>query len=132
MKKIISLLICTIILMTSLCIIADANSNSYTYIIDEVEYTVEISDTNISNEKKQLIADALINMNESEIMPANIWCDLFGHDYKYTTASMTQHKVNVYNPRCKRQTYDVTYCEDCDYTEQTLKAINYVNCCPEE
>ena len=132
MKKTINLFICIAILMTSMCIIADATTNDYTYEIDGYEYTIEISDENISNEKKQTIANALVGVNESEIMTANIWCDLFGHDYKYTTASMTQHKVNVYNPRCKRQTYDVTYCEDCDYTEQTLKATSYISCCPEE
>lgn len=132
MKRIISLLICVTILMASICIIAAANTNIYTYEIDGYEYTVEISDDGISNEKKQSIADALVGTNEPEIMTANLWCSLFGHDYRYTNVSVTQHKVNVYNPRCKLQFYDVTYCDDCDYTEQTLISNSYICCCPED
>lgn len=132
MKKMISLLICTALLMTGMCIMADAANDTYSFEREGYNYTIEINDANVSNEKKQAIANALVGANESNIMTTNIWCDLFGHDYKYTTASMIQHKVNVYNPRCKMQTYDVTYCEDCDYTEQTLVAVSYINCCPEE
>ena len=56
--------------------------------------------------------------------------------YKYLritrTASVIQHKVSELNPRCKKQTYDVTYCEDCDYTKETLVNTTYINCCPED
>lgn len=132
MRRIISLLLFTVIMMATMCIIADASNNSYTFQKENIEYTVEINDSSISEQKKQTIANALVGSTESEVMTINIWCDLFGHDYQYTTASVIQHKAKVYTPRCKRQTYDVTYCEDCDYTEQTLKSTTYVNCCPEE
>lgn len=132
MKKITTILICVSIMMTSMCVFATATSdNAYTYEFDGMEYTVEIIDASISNEKKLSIANSIIGANENEIMTVNIWCDLFGHDYQYTTASVIEHKVSELNPRCKKQTYDVTYCEDCDYTEQTLVNTTYINCCPE-
>ena len=133
MKKLIYLLICTAIIMTNLCIFADANGNElFTYEIDGYEYTVEIADDNISSEKKQAIANALVGADESEIMPANIWCDIFGHDFAYTTSSVITHKVNSKPPRCKASYYDVKYCEDCDYSEQTLTGSTYIDCCPED
>jgi hypothetical protein len=116
-----------------MCIVADAMDNGiYTYDFDGTEITVEIEDNSISAEKKESIAKSLLGNTESDIMVAYIWCDLFGHEYKYTTATVIEHKVNKYNPRCKTKLYDVTYCNDCDYTEQTLLATSFINCCPEE
>ncbi len=132
MKKFICLLICAIIVMMNMCLFTAANNDSYTFEIDDVEYTVKINDPYVSAEKKQTIANAIVCQNNTDIMTVNVWCDIFGHDYKYTTASVMQHKVNVYAPRCKEQLYDVTYCEDCDYTEQKLISTSYINCCPED
>lgn len=133
MKKSISILLCVLFLMTSMCIVADAMDNGiYTYDFDGTEITVEIEDNNISAEKKESIAKSLIGNTESDIMVANFWCNLFGHEYKYTTATVIEHKVYTYNPRCRSKLYDVTYCNDCDYTEETLKATSFINCCPEE
>lgn len=115
-----------------MCLFTAANNDSYTFEIDDVEYTVKINDPYVSAEKKQTIANAIVCQNNTDIMTVNVWCDIFGHDYKYTTASVMQHKVNVYAPRCKEQLYDVTYCEDCDYTEQKLISTSYINCCPED
>lgn len=127
------LLLCAVILMTSMCVFADAMNNGvYTYVSDDAKYTVEINDNSIAEEKKKNIANSLLGNTETDIMVANIWCDIFGHEYKYTTATVIEHKVNTYNPRCKSQLYDVTYCNDCDYTEQTLKATSFTICCPEE
>ncbi len=133
MKKITSLLICALIIMTSMCVAASATSTeTKEYNYNGIEYTVEFEDSDISEEKKENIAYSLIGNDESDIMPANILCTIFGHDYKYTTASVIQHKASATSPRCKKQTYDVTYCEDCDYTEQTLLGTTYINCCPED
>lgn len=119
--------------MTTMCILASATGNDTIELeANNTHYTIEFEDTTLSEEKKNSISYALIGTNESEIMPANIWCDIFGHDYKYTTATVTEHKAKTYAPRCKLLTYDVTYCEDCDYTAQTLLGTSYINCCPEE
>jgi len=131
MKRITSLLICALIIMTSMCIFASAtSSNTKEYNVDGIEYTVEFEDSSISEEKKEIIANALIGNDESDIMPTNILCDIFGHDYKYTTTTVIQHKASSTAPRCKKQTYEVTYCEDCDYTNEKLITSTYVYCCP--
>lgn len=133
MKSIISLLICSLIVMTTMCVFASANENDVIkYTENDIEYTVEFEDSALSDEKKTVIVNALIGTDESGIMLANIWCDIFGHDYKYTTVSVIEHKASAIAPRCKKQTYDVTYCEDCDYTQETLVNVTYINCCPED
>ena len=129
MKKIISVFLCCVILLSSACVFASATNDVYTYEIDGIEYTVQITDDNINENKKQSIANALVNAEVSEAVPANIWCDIFGHDYKYTTASVVSHKVRTSAPRCKVDYYNVTYCEDCDYTQQTYTGTEYINCC---
>lgn len=132
MKKTIGLLICALMLLTIMCITVAADTNIYTYEVDGIEYTVKFEDENIPNEKKAAIAISLISTDETEIMPANILCDIFGHDYLYTTASVIEHKAYANAPRCRQETYDVTYCEDCDYTEQTLVNVTYIDCCPQD
>ena len=134
MKKITCILICVLMLMTSMCIWVSATSenNAYSYEIDNTIFTVEFEDNNLSSEEQVVVAEKLIGLNNAEMQTYGLGCTLFGHDYKYTTVSVVQHKVNKYVPRCKKQTYDVTYCEDCDYAEETLKAINYIDCCPQD
>ena len=133
MKKITSLLICAHIILTSMCISASAtNTETKEYSYNGIEYTVEFEDSEISEETKENIAYSLIGNDESDIMPANILCTIFGHDYKETMASVIQHKASATSPRCRKQTFDVTYCDDCDYTKSTLLGTTYINCCPED
>ncbi len=132
MKRTISILICTLILMTAMTFVAAANdlTNTYVYEADGVEYTVNFEDSTVSIEKQEIIAQRLIGLNDSNVQTYGLGCTLFGHDYAYTTASVITHKVRTYSPRCKKEMYDVTYCEDCDYTEQTLTSTSYISCCP--
>ena len=128
MKKLIYMFIATAIILSCLCISASAN-DIFTYETHETHCTVEIHDDNMSYEKKQAIANRLIGADEYEVAPANIWCDIFGHDYLYTTSTVVTHKARTTAPRCKQQLYDVTYCEDCDYMQQTLVSTSYIYCC---
>ena len=134
MKKITSLLICILIIMSSMCLLASAaaeeEKTTFEYVIDGTKHTVIIDDPSVPLEKKEAIAAALVGVNEDEIMPANVWCDLFGHDFAYTTAYRIQHEIFPTDPRCVQQTYDVKYCQDCDYAEETLVSNEYISCCP--
>jgi len=133
MKRIISILICAFVLMTTAAVIAAASDNGvYVYVIDDTEYTVEFSDNSISAEKKELIAQSLVGLTDDSAQTYGLGCTLFGHDYKYTTSAVTIHKAYTSAPRCQRSIYDVTYCEDCDYSEQTLVSIRRIDCCPED
>ena len=135
MKKAISILMSILILMSTMCIWAtatNASNDTYTYETEEAVYTVEFNDNNLTAEEQKLVAAKLANVEYNAAAPANILCDIFGHDYKDTSATVITHKARTYAPRCKQQTYHVTYCEDCDYTEQTLLGTAYIYCCPED
>lgn len=132
MKKVISVLVCFLIVMSAMCTIASASSataNKYTYIIDDTNYTVEFEDNNLTSKEQEIVAKKLLGMESGDVQTYGLGCTLFGHDYKYTTASVIQHKVRTSAPRCKLSLYDVTYCEDCDYTKETLTSTSYQNCC---
>lgn len=135
MKKIISVLIAVLILMTVTTVFSAAteeNTAKYSYLVDNTEYTVEFSNSAASDEKQEAVAKKLIGLNDSSTQTYGLGCILFGHDYVYDTVYVITHKAKTYSPRCKEDTYDVTYCEDCDYTEQELIGTNYIACCPED
>ena len=131
MKKKMCLLICFCILMVSMCTTVSASDthSMYEFVIDDISYTVEFEDSNMSQETQMDIAELLIGSESCNATPANIWCDIFGHDLVTSTASVITHKVRASEPRCKKQTYNVTACEDCDYSEQTLLSTAYIYCC---
>ncbi len=135
MKKTICILVSIFILMMSMSVWASATTSSnttYNYEIDNAYYTVEFSNDNLTTEEQEIVATQLVGLNDDSLGTYGLGCILFGHDYKYTSASVISHKVRTYSPRCKREIYDVTYCEDCDYTEQTLIGTMYIDCCPED
>ena len=132
MKKVISILTSLFILMTVLCVSATADStvnNTYVFETEDAHYTVEFYDNNLTVEQQRHIAEKLI-INENDLVQTyGLGCTLFGHDYKYTTASVITHKYRTSQPRCKKDLYDVKYCEDCDFTEETLTTTTYIICC---
>lgn len=127
MKRIICVLISMLILMTSACVCASANE--ITYVVDD-EYTIIFENT-VPADKQDVIARALI-CGDDETETYGLGCTLFGHDYAYTRTTVVQHKIFPTSPRCVEYLYDVTYCEDCDYTDSTLLDSWYIYCCPED
>lgn len=114
--------------MTFACVFAGA-TNEYIYVSDGNEYTIEF-ENDVPAEKKEIIANALVGNNDTSVQPYGLGCTLFGHDYAYTTVNVVEHKIFPTSPRCMKYTYDVTYCEDCDYTEETLVTKANIYCCP--
>lgn len=131
MKKLICVLMSVLVLMSSMAVYASANSGDTLYFeIDGCEYTVEyVSGDNLSDAKKAFIAAKLVGAEVSQPSPANILCDIFGHDYLYSTEKVTAHKVYSSSPRCEIRTYSVTTCEDCDYYQETLTTKQRIVCC---
>lgn len=132
MKKTIRVLAFLLVMMTALTIVASAsgeNTTTYTYETEDTEYTVTFSDNTAPKEKQEAIAQKLIGLNASSAQTYGLGCTLFGHDYLYDTVHVVTHKVRATAPRCKRDSYDVTYCEDCDYFEEDLYATTYIYCC---
>lgn len=131
MKKAISTLIASCIIIMSLCVIATAegtDNNTYTFETDDAHYTVEFNDNNLTEQQQMRIAERLVGTDDM-VQTYGLGCTLFGHDYKYTSANVITHKYRSTDPRCKKDIYDVKYCEDCDYTEQTLSSTVYIVCC---
>ena len=118
--------------MTVIAPAESENTTTYTYKTEDAEYTVIFSNSSMSQEKQEAIAQKLIGLDDSSVQTYGLGCTLFGHDYLYDRVHVVTHKVNSTSPRCKRQTYDITYCEDCDYYEEKLLNTTYINCCPED
>ena len=118
--------------MTFLCVIASAESNSnntYTFETEDTNYTVTFDSNNLSEEQQKIVAEKLVFDNDDSTQTYGLGCTLFGHDYLYDTAYVITHKVRSSQPRCKEDTYDVKYCEDCDFMEETLINSKYIYCC---
>jgi len=133
MKKTICILISMLVLMTAFCVVSSAENtgdNTYTFETEDAHYTVEFEDNDLSEEQQRIVAEKLVfNNGDDSTQTYGLGCILFGHDYKYTTANVVTHKYRATRPRCKEDTYDVEYCEDCDYMEETLIDTDYIDCC---
>ena len=135
MKKILSVLITVLILMTAMTVYSAAageDAATYSYQIDDTEYTVKFTDNDIPAEKQEMIAQKLVGLDDSSVQTYGLGCVLFGHDYLYKTVYVITHEAKTYRPRCKEDTYDVKYCEDCDFTEETYLGTVFIDCCPED
>lgn len=132
MKRILSIIMCFVLLMAAASVVsASGETGVYEYEINNVEYTVEFEDNDISPDKMQVIAETLVGLRDGSVQTYGLMCTLFGHDLVTKAVYVTEHKVRASIPRCLRHTYHVTYCEDCDYTkEQVLISSAYVDCCP--
>jgi hypothetical protein len=118
--------------MTALCVVVSAENsikNTYTFETEDAQYTVTFNNDNLSEEQQRIVAEKLVLGNDDSTRTYGLGCILFGHDYVYTSANVVTHKVRTSQPRCREDAYDVTYCEDCDYTEETLVDSEYIYCC---
>lgn len=134
MKSTMKVLLCLLaLLMTTTVWVSAAEGNGqYTYEVGDTVYTVEFEDPAVSAERQEAIAQRLLGIENTGAQTYGLGCILFGHDLKETVVSVTTHKVFTYAPRCTRDYYDVTYCEDCDYLTKEKSGTSYIDCCPEE
>ena len=135
MKNTVRALALLLVLITTLAVTASASgesTNVYTYTVEDTEYTVIFSGSSIPQEKQETIAQRLIGADDSSAQTYGLGCTLFGHDYLYDTVYVIKHKAKSLSPRCERMTYNITYCEDCDYFEETPVSSRYIVCCPED
>ena len=134
MKSTMKVLLCLLALLmtTTLWVSAAEGNGQYTYEVGDTVYTVEFKDSAVSAERQEAIAKRLLGIENTGAQTYGLGCILFGHDLKESVVSVITHKVFTYAPRCKREFYDVTICQDCDYQTQTKTSTGYVDCCPEE
>ncbi len=131
MKKIISILLATI-LLTTICIITpSANESANTvYTIGSKTIVFNVSSA-FTIEEQQNIAEMLAN-SEQEHSTYGLMCTLFGH--KNTTESVLTitHCVDTKSPRCLQETFNVTTCSRCGETTTERISYYYITCCPED
>lgn len=109
-----------------------ASSANPEFFFSEEDVTIVFSeDSELSYEKQQFIADKLVNGYVEPEVSTYSWCWLTGHDKVSESVSVITHKLNDKNPRCMRETYEVTTCTKCDYYNQDLVSTIYIFCCPE-
>lgn len=111
-----------------------ANTVQTSEIFYENEETTVIfsTDSILSIDKKQIIADKLVYGNDSieNNVSTYSWCWLTGHDLVSETVYVIDHKVRTTVPRCDRKTYEVESCTKCDYVQETLISSIKYTCCP--
>lgn len=134
MKRILSVFMASVLCAISATVItsatAEAVDSAINIVSGDVEYTVEFEDTTLTEEQQQAIAESLVNGENCEAHTYGLVCTLFGHDIEESTVSVITHKVKTTSPRCKRQMYQVTICNRCDYQTQELSGTSYIVCCP--
>ncbi|MBE6631632.1 MAG: hypothetical protein E7623_02900 [Ruminococcaceae bacterium] len=128
MKKIVTLLLCTIFVIN--CSALSVGDGSFDYIDNDTQITVEFaSDSALSAEKQQQIADHIVYGDDGASTYS--WCWLTGHNYVTEAVYVIQHKIFAASPRCIKRTYAVDTCTKCDYLEETLVSQVRIICCDE-
>jgi len=100
-------------------------------------YSIIINESTELAENKEL-AEKVYNYHVNSISFNNetstygLMCTLFGHDIESTRASVIEHKVDVYEPRCYMTFYTIETCSRCDYENIYSTGSTYTYCCPEE
>lgn len=122
----------TCIILISTCFTTVANSTEYYY--EDKNITVKFSsDSKLSYEKRQLIADGIVyGYFQDNNATTYSWCWLVGHDLSADAVTTIEHKVDVLEPRCIERIYKVETCSACDYINETLESTIYIYCCPED
>ncbi len=131
-KKILSLTLCTIIMLTASVSVGAENQSPtvYEYTIDGKYTTVSFADGTFTHTQQQEIADDLA-YGHFGAETRGILC-IFGHKYKLGNGYRTEHKVNASAPRCEQTVYNVYTCERCDHKEYEVAYIQMIFCCPED
>lgn len=129
-KMIIIPIICMIIASTFFS--TAANCSDFYY--EDKDITVLFpSNSELSYEQKQVIADKLIYgyLNDNQVSTYSL-CWLVGHNLTSNAVTTIEHKVDLYEPRCLERVYDVETCSSCDYINEELISTTYVFCCAED
>ena len=131
MKK--GLLFTALLLLLSMILCLNCFATSDQQYIYEIENQTIIFEENsaFDQETKQYIVECLAN-EYPDAVTYNLLCDLFGHKYETSeTVRRIIHCVELTNPRCKEETYNVNVCSRCDALEHEIIATVYISCCPE-
>lgn len=129
MKKIV-LLLMTIVLSIGFCLHTSAiETDSNRIIVDNIEVIFD-SDSTLSIDQKQIIAENLAN-GSSIVTTYGLICNVFGHKNTTEYVITITHGANSSIPRCLEECWEVITCSRCGKTETIRLDYNYIDCCPE-
>jgi len=133
MKKNITVIISIICFLITNTVFSTTASISDFYYENEDTTVIFDTETGLSYEQKQMIADKIVygDSNDDQISTYR-WCWLVGHDKVSNIVTTIEHKVEETVPRCIKRVYDVETCTACDYIEEELISTTYIFCCPED
>ena len=125
--KIISLIMAAVFIAVP---VTQASNNTYTYQSGNIEITITHSGL---SEEKLLYIVQLLESGETKVgsQTYGLICTLFGHKLVTTVNEVITHMVYDTYPHCKRECYNTTICERCDYAEIELLSTEAVGCCVE-
>lgn len=131
MKRIIAVLItiATVLTLPNTAYAADTVTTEY----DVNNVTVIFNDNTVfsETERQKIVNQLIIGEAEEQTAKFNILC-LFGHKYEIEYVTTITHKVNTYNPRCLRETFEIGVCKRCGESYTQRVAFEYITCCPED
>lgn len=122
-KRIISVILSIVLLMVGMTSTsyADAENESYTEVIFQAN--------SVFTEDQKDIIRASFEEDQPAASPYGLQCLLFGHSYVTEYTTVIQHKVAATSPRCRRDIYETSVCENCSDTQSTLISWKYIDCC---
>ncbi len=129
MKKIIALILVVVSLFSVMSISAyaeDANENTFTVTVNNVEFIFE---ANTTEDFRNKFITHYFNHGVDGAATYGLTCTLFGHKIESSVVTAVTHKVLSTSPRCLRETYNVETCSRCDYTNKTMLSSAYIVCC---
>lgn len=130
MKKITKIIALIMVAVFIAAPVTQASDSTYTYQSDHIEITITHSGL---SEEQLLYIVQLLESGETKVdaQTYGLTCTLFGHKLVTTVNEVITHMVYDTYPHCKRECYNTTICERCDYAEVELISTEAVGCCVE-
>lgn len=128
MKKITKIIALIMMAVFVVAPVTHADDNIYLYRSENIE--IRITHSGLSEEKLLYIIQLLESgETKADSQTYGLACTLFGHKLVTTTDEVITHMVYDTYPHCKRECYNTTICERCDYAEVELISTEAVGCC---
>lgn len=130
-KVVVCMLISVFLLATAMYCFAASETDIVWEYADAQKTVIFESDTAYTKDEQKNIADMLVyGESENDGIELHSLCWLTGHKTKTEYVSVITHKVRDEVPRCRKERYKVTTCENCTYQEETLVSTTLIACCP--
>lgn len=130
MKKILVILLTIVLTFGATLGVSADDIIGNTYQIENVTVIFD-TDSQLSNEQQEIIADLLVNP-EYGVSQANLICNIFGHKNTSETVITITHKAKTNSPRCLQENFTVTTCSRCNESTVERNSLFYITCCPED